>query len=87
MTFVKALDELKQGKAIYDKRYPNVCYKYTAHNEKVYMFRRSRFSKTVWTTNCNFLVGEYSFGIQEILFDDWDVLDTDNLTFNYDEDY
>ena len=87
MTFSKALEELKQGKVIYDKCYPDVCYKYNAHNEKCYMFRRSRLSKTVWTTNCNFLVGEYSFSIQEILFDDWDVLNTDNLKFKSEEDY
>lgn len=78
MTFVKALDELKQGKVIYNKRYPNVCYQYTPHNEMFYKFRTWRGTKNKW-----YYVEDDSVGFQEILFDDWDVLDTDNLTFVY----
>lgn len=74
MTFVKAIDELKQGKMIYNKRYPNICYQYK--NDMLYKFRRGFFNKWYYDE-------DDSFGFQEVLFDDWDVLDVSDVIFVY----
>jgi hypothetical protein len=76
MTFVKALDELKKGETIYNKRYPEVCYQYTPHNEMLYKFRKGVFNNWYYDE-------DDSVGFQEILFDKWEVLDIDNLIFVY----
>lgn len=76
MTFVKAIDELKQGKVIYNKRYPNICYQYT--NDMLYKFRKWSCNKNKW-----YYDEDDSISFQEVLFDDWEILDTDNLIFVY----
>ena len=75
MTFVKALDELKLGNVIYNKRYPNICYQYKKRSEMIYKFRKSH--------NKWYYDEDDSFGFQEVLFDDWDVLDVSDVIFVY----
>ena len=74
MTFVKAIDELKQDKVIYNKRYPNICYQYK--NDMLYKFRRRFFNKWYYDE-------DDSVGFQEVLFDDWNVLDVSDEIFVY----
>ena len=73
MTFIKALEELKQGKVIYNTRYPNICYQYKKRSETIYKFRKS--------LNKWYYDEDDSFGFQEVLFDDWEILNTDGLKF------
>jgi hypothetical protein len=79
MTFIEAFNELKQGKTIYNKRYPKICYQYTPHNEMFHKFRKVGFNNAdKW-----YYDEDDAVGFQEILFDDWDILDINGLTFVY----
>ena len=77
MTFVKALEELKLGKVIYNTRYPKICYQYTPHNEMLYRFNRCSSNKNKWY----YSEEDDAISFQEVLFDDWEILNTDGLKF------
>lgn len=76
MTFIKALDELKHGKLIYNTCYPKICYRYTP-NEIVYKFRKGSFNRWYYDEE------DDAISFQEVLFDDWDILNADDLIFVY----
>ena len=76
MTFVNALKELTLGKMIYNKHLPNVCFQYLPDAEIIFKFIRNKNSTRTW-----YLSEDDSLSFQDILDDNWEILNIENQKF------
>jgi hypothetical protein len=76
MTFEDALKELKLGKIIYNKHTPHDCFQYLTNAKIIFKFIRMNKNSNTW-----YLSEDDSLSFQDILDDNWEILNIENQKF------